>query len=169
MMKGDLKPHIEQVAERSTPEETEEDRRCRLKGKAIEVDDGAKETHTSSVLVANRSLHTTEQRITNILENQPATGGTDKLAIAESNDKEQEMEEDLQLPSEEEMRQFEEQYASVNFEMDEEMLDEDDLLDEVENKEIVVPETQEVTQKSTKEQNNQGTEGGDVSAMEKTS
>lgn len=79
------------------------------------------------------------------------------------------MEEDLQLPSEEEMRQFEEQYASVNFEMDEEMLDEDDLLDEVENKEIVVPETQEVTQKSTKEQNNQGTEGGDVSAMEKTS
>ncbi|CAN6854526.1 unnamed protein product [Brassica oleracea] len=49
------------------------------------------------------------------------------------------------------MRQFEEQYASVNFEMDEEMLDEDDLLDEVENEEIVVPETQEVTQKSTKE------------------
>ncbi|CAN6846297.1 unnamed protein product [Brassica oleracea] len=39
------------------------------------------------------------------------------------------------------MRQFEEQYASVNFEMDEEMLDEDDLLDEVENEEIVVPET----------------------------
>ncbi|KAH0898586.1 hypothetical protein HID58_048154, partial [Brassica napus] len=184
---GRSKTHIEQVAERSTLEETEEDRRRRLKGKAIEVDDGAKETHTSSVLVANGSLHTTEQRITNIPENQvyaekskrhenittakgllkettkskeapthdqniqPATGGTDKLAIAESNDKEQETEEDLQLPSEEEMRQFEEQYASVNFEMDEEMLDEDDLLDEVENEEINEGQEREKTRKLQKD------------------
>lgn len=37
-----------------------------------------------------------------------------------------------------------EQYASVDFDMDEEILNDDDLLDEVMEEDIVIPETQEV-------------------------
>lgn len=48
------------------------------------------------------------------------------------------------LFSEEEINQMAEQYASVDFDMDEEILNDDDLLDEVMEEDIVIPETQEV-------------------------
>ncbi|KAH0879087.1 LOW QUALITY PROTEIN: hypothetical protein HID58_066481, partial [Brassica napus] len=48
------------------------------------------------------------------------------------------------LLSEEEINQMAEQYASVDFDMDEEILNDDDLLDEVMEEDIVIPETQEV-------------------------
>ncbi|KAG2307811.1 hypothetical protein Bca52824_027559 [Brassica carinata] len=52
--------------------------------------------------------------------------------------------EDIQLLTDEEMNQIAEKYPSLNFEMDEEMLDDDDLLDEIPEEEEGVPETQEV-------------------------
>ncbi|KAH0849364.1 LOW QUALITY PROTEIN: hypothetical protein HID58_091371 [Brassica napus] len=57
------------------------------------------------------------------------------------------------LLSEEEINQITEQYASVDFEMDEEMLNEDDLLDETDD-DLVVPETQEVVVKDNPAQKN---------------
>lgn len=56
----------------------------------------------------------------------------------------QDNEKGLPLMSEEEMNQYLELYASVDIEMDDKMVDEDDLLDEMEDEEAAVPETQEM-------------------------
>ncbi|CAG7888539.1 unnamed protein product [Brassica rapa] len=48
------------------------------------------------------------------------------------------------LMDEEEMNKIAEQYASVDFDMEEDLLDEDDLLVDMEDDEEVVPETQEI-------------------------
>ncbi|KAH0880699.1 hypothetical protein HID58_068093 [Brassica napus] len=56
---------------------------------------------------------------------------------------EQRREEDPLLLSEEEMNLLAEQYGSVDLEMDEEMIDEDDLLEDLMEEVAMVPETQE--------------------------
>ncbi|CAN7016523.1 unnamed protein product, partial [Brassica rapa subsp. trilocularis] len=53
------------------------------------------------------------------------------------------IEEDQQLVSEEEITQIMEEYASVDLEMDDDMVDDDDLLDDMDDEDAAVPETQE--------------------------
>ncbi|KAF2602627.1 hypothetical protein F2Q70_00025738 [Brassica cretica] len=52
------------------------------------------------------------------------------------------------LLTEEEINQMADQYASVDFDMDEDMLNDDDLLDEELEENIVIPETQECEKQS---------------------
>ncbi|KAH0897655.1 hypothetical protein HID58_047223 [Brassica napus] len=51
---------------------------------------------------------------------------------------------DDELMDEEEMNKIAERYASVDFDMEEDLLDEDDLLVDMEDNEVVVPETREI-------------------------
>ena len=77
--------------------------------------------------------------------------------------------EDVQLLSEEEMNQIADQYASVELEMDEDLLDKDDLLDDVMEEDTVIPETQEVGNQATKDQNIEGGAlGGDEKEKDKS-
>ncbi|KAJ4896363.1 DUF4283 domain-containing protein [Raphanus sativus] len=79
---------------------------------------------------------------TSQLSQDPLTNRVAQSNIEESN--KQGDEEDQNLMTTEEMNQYLDQYASVDIEMDENMLDDDDLLDEMEEEEKTVPETQEV-------------------------
>ncbi|KAL0715997.1 hypothetical protein Bca4012_065319 [Brassica carinata] len=84
-------------------------------------------------------------------------GAKDHRRTAETYEKEDEMEADLQRLTEEERRQLEDQYVSVDFEMDEEMLENDDLLDEPEGEHAFVLETQEIGPMITKDCTKEGT------------
>ncbi|KAJ4889501.1 hypothetical protein Rs2_29249 [Raphanus sativus] len=65
-------------------------------------------------------------------------------------------EEDQQLMSTEEMNQYLDQYASVDIEMDENMIDDDDLLDEMEEEEADIPETQEMVVQTNQNKEREG-------------
>ncbi|KAG5401122.1 hypothetical protein IGI04_015729 [Brassica rapa subsp. trilocularis] len=69
---------------------------------------------------------------------------------------------DTDLLTEEEINQIADQYASVDFDMDEDMLNEDDLLDEELEENTVIPETQEFEMQSNLPQREEDRAGRDV-------
>ncbi|KAH0926396.1 hypothetical protein HID58_018652 [Brassica napus] len=146
---------------REIARETEDERRRMLKGKAIEANAGDKETNLDTVRAASGILKIFDTVQTEFPGNQvitekekefvtspervislrsPIETGAPSLnrpnleELDKPTDNEQEM-------TEEELKEFEEQYASVQLEMDEEMLDNDDLLDETRVEETMVEET----------------------------
>lgn len=171
------------LAERESEQgrESEEARRWRLKGKAIDVSSDGNQDNLESGRVASGALKINETATRNLPENLP-----ENQAILEKNMSNTEpqgkrtaeqktsrtaapgptegrenqepenvmtkiiqaggkmMAKETELLSEEEINQITEQYASVDFEMDEDMLNDDDLLDETEDEVLFVPETQEV-------------------------
>nr|VDC84435.1 unnamed protein product [Brassica rapa] len=76
------------------------------------------------------------------------------------------IEEDQQLMSEEEITQIMEEYASVDLEMDDDMVDDDDLLDDMDDEDAAVPETQEVLIQNKKDLSKKGVMDEDTTAKE---
>lgn len=166
--------------------ETEEEKRRRLKGKAIATDINAMEARPTKNRGNGGTLIIGDQRQL-VPENQVHSDnmGAYSISPGENQKQNQEIETicppliralnitepeqgflkpgpprpppsenkevDPKLYTEEEMNQFADQYASVDIEMDEEMLDNDDLLDEDMEKETQVPETQVIARQSNAE------------------
>ncbi|CAN6924380.1 unnamed protein product [Brassica oleracea] len=76
---------------------------------------------------------------------------------------------ELQLLTEDEINQLADQYASVDFEMDEDLLEEDDLLDDMMDEDTVIPETQGINSQAGGDQNKEGiSQGVDGKEKEKS-
>lgn len=146
--------------------EAEDERRRLLKGKAIVGTEMEKETNRDPKRFASGTLVIKEPITTMFPVNQVGpekrnpspprhldtpipqidTRTTVQKAIVVNKEpqlEEQRREEDPLLLSEEEMNLLAEQYGSVDLEMDEEMIDEDDLLEDLMEEVAMVPETQE--------------------------
>ncbi|KAF2549020.1 hypothetical protein F2Q70_00020961 [Brassica cretica] len=141
----------EQETAQEVEHESEEDRRRRIKGKAPTEDSSDMEYNLESNCGASETLKTngltlqpTSEPIALVhskkIDNQELEGERIKTGITGKPTTAKE----TNLLSEGEINQMAEQYASVDFDMDEEILNDDDLLDEVMEEDIVIPETQEV-------------------------
>ncbi|KAG2329645.1 hypothetical protein Bca52824_000825 [Brassica carinata] len=138
---GQTRPGIKREATRNSVEQTEEDRRRRMKGKAIAVEGTEREKgtdHDRAFNGENGASGTTRRSgpiDENIPEIQAYPGKNQALllnlfhqvhgmetSVTKETEKHGTMEEQ-QLYSDEEMNRIAEQYASVNIEMDEEMVD----------------------------------------------
>ncbi|KAL0793882.1 hypothetical protein Bca101_065259 [Brassica carinata] len=176
---GETRPGNELHLERSLESETEEERIRRLKGKAIIVNPTEPAQVSDPTDYDASSLNNLKTIHENLPENQAlpeknknpvipskdfslqhkATENTQtshgrgvgprKVTIFEKvgND------EDQQLMREEEMNQVFNQYTSVDLEMDEDILGNDDLLDEEEDEEAAVPETRELVANKNRDSN----------------
>ncbi|CDY54536.1 BnaCnng27180D [Brassica napus] len=149
----------------------EEDRIRNLKGKAIATEETVKDAYIDSNRSSNRVLTIREPTGINIPgdqanretnENSPKQIPEGVLPLRVHNEEGADMEicktrksgdpgseketipEGDDLLTEEEINEMADKYAGIDFDMDESMIDEDDLLEEMEN-DVVVPETQEIT------------------------
>ncbi|KAF2574495.1 hypothetical protein F2Q70_00002136 [Brassica cretica] len=116
--------------------ESEEERVRRLKGKAIVTDEVDGDAYMGPGPGAKGTLTIREPVDTNLPghQGQMDTQGLNK-EIPQQDD---------ELMDEEEMNKIPELYASVDFDMEEDLLDKDDLLVDMEDNEVLVPETQEI-------------------------
>ncbi|XP_013615321.1 PREDICTED: splicing regulatory glutamine/lysine-rich protein 1-like, partial [Brassica oleracea var. oleracea] len=125
-----------------TRRDTEDEERIRnLKGKAIATEETAnRETNENSPKqfpegVLPLRAHNDEGPGMEICKtSKSGDPGLEKETIPEGDD----------LLTEEEINEMADKYAGIDFDMDESMIDEDDLLEGMEN-DVVVPETQEIT------------------------
>ncbi|KAH0918638.1 hypothetical protein HID58_026298, partial [Brassica napus] len=137
-----------------------------------------------SVTVLKEIPVTQENTIQNIQSTQPQENGADVQKIPSLSSPEQAEKCDSQIPmserlkiglmgkqssaqdtdllTEEEINQMADQYASVDLEMDEDMLNEDDLLDEELEENTVIPETQELGVQPILPQHEEARAGRDV-------
>ncbi|KAJ4876178.1 Uncharacterized protein Rs2_41196 [Raphanus sativus] len=174
--------------------ETEDEKRRRLKGKAVAVDNGEKSTQlvptrtTNGILRLREPLQTElpanqvylrkEKVLEDSTEKDKAPGGDTEAADhpprRRRSSQEPELErnmlgqgdprkqlDEIQGMTDEELKELEDQYASVDFEMDEDMLDNDDLLDEDMVEETFVPDSQAVGTQNRELQNKEGRELGE--------
>ncbi|CAN7120367.1 unnamed protein product, partial [Brassica rapa subsp. narinosa] len=192
-------PDKKGVTERTPARETEEERRRRIRGKAIAEDINEGQIHLELEQTVMGASHLPDPILNEIPENQvyvekvqnrspPSVGknllnkATETVAppsnralniqdpVKERNktvdNGKQGIEEDQQLMSEEEITQIMEEYASVDLEMDDDMVDDDDLLDDMDDEDAAVPETQEVLIQNKKDLSKKGLMGEDTTAKE---
>ncbi|KAL0693801.1 hypothetical protein Bca4012_060981 [Brassica carinata] len=166
---GETRPGNELHLERSSESETEEERIRRLKGKAIIVNPTEPAQVSDPTDYEASALNNLKTVHENLPENQ-AHPEKNKNPVIPSKDfslQHKATENTVHSPIREQTshgREVFNQYASVDLEMDEDILDNDDLLDEEGDEEAAVPETRELVANKNREKTKEVTRAGDGDA-----